>query len=172
MDRIEGPGVDVVADLEQPLPFGDDSAAEVHCHSLLEHLSEPIRFLDEVHRVLRGDGVLRVYVPHFSNPYGHSDPTHQHTFGLYSFQYLSPAERQTFKRKVPDHYTTRHWDVLEQRLIFLEQSRIGSLLGRAFGRLVNSSPALQNFYERHLCWIVPCYAFAAVLRPLKPAEPR
>jgi SAM-dependent methyltransferase len=167
VDCIPAPGVDVVADLEARLPFEDNSAIEVHCHSVIEHLSEPIQFLDDVHRILHPSGTLRVYVPHFSNPYGHSDPTHRHLYGLYSFQYLTPQERQHFRRKVPDHYTSAHWEVLSERLIFLGETRIGMVLGRAFGKLVNSHTRIQAFYERLLCWQIPCYALSVELRPMK-----
>lgn len=167
VDRVPAPEVDVVADLEASLPFQNNSAIEVHCHSVVEHLRDPIAFFNELHRILRPEGILRVYVPHFSNPYGHSDPTHQHLYGLYSFQYLTPDERQAFRRKVPDHYTRAHWEVVSQRLIFVGDTRVGSLLGRGFGKLINSHPRLQTLYERLFCWLVPCYAISADLRPLK-----
>jgi SAM-dependent methyltransferase len=167
VDRIDAPTVDVVADLESRLPFDDNSAIEVHCHSVVEHLREPIAFFDEVHRILHASGSFTVYVPHFSNPYGHSDPTHQHLYGLYSFQYLTPHSRQRFRRKVPDHYTTAHWEVLSLRLIFQGDTSIGMFFGRAFGKLINSRARIQALYERLLCWLIPCYAVSAVLRPLK-----
>jgi hypothetical protein len=167
VDRVERPGVDVVADLEERLPFDDNSVIEAHCHSVVEHLRDPISFFDEVHRVLHASGKLTVYVPHFSNPYGHSDPTHEHLYGLYTFQYLAPQSRQPFRRKVPDHYTSAHWDVVSQRLIFVGDTRIGMLFGRAFGKLINSHARFQAIYERLLCWLIPCYAISAVLRPLK-----
>lgn len=167
VDRVAAPGVDVVADLEQPLPFEDDAAIEVHCRSVLEHIADPIGLLDEIHRVLATGGRLSVFVPHFSNPYGHSDPTHRHLWGLYSLQYLSPHRLQVYKRKVPSHYTSRHWRTVRQRLFFRGESRFGNAALRAFGKAVNSSARWQERYERLGCWIVPCYAVSAELEPIK-----
>lgn len=167
VDLVPGPEVDVVADLDGPLPFDDSSAAEAHCRSTIEHLRDPIGFLNEIHRVLRPGGRLHIFVPHFSNPYFYSDPTHQHTFGLYSFSYVCATVDQPFRRKVPAHYTDRRWRVVEQRLYFEGRSRGGTLALRALGKLVNASEARQEFYERHLAWRLPCYAVAATLEPRK-----
>src|SRR5262249_7814198 len=40
------------------LPFADASFDVVHAHQVLQHLSEPVRALAEMRRVLRPDGVL------------------------------------------------------------------------------------------------------------------
>jgi SAM-dependent methyltransferase len=167
VDMVDGPEVDIVADLEHVLPFDDDSVAEARCKSVLEHLNDPIGFLDEVHRILRPDGHLWVFVPHFANPYGHSDPTHRHLWGLYSFQYLATAENQLYRRKVPDHYTNRRWRVRDQELYFYGRSRVGSRALAGFGKLVNAHPRVQEFYERALPWLVPAYAVVSTLEPVK-----
>jgi ubiquinone/menaquinone biosynthesis C-methylase UbiE len=46
-----------VGDLYQ-LRFDDDSFDVVHAHQVLQHLTDPVRALDELRRVLRPDGVL------------------------------------------------------------------------------------------------------------------
>jgi ubiquinone/menaquinone biosynthesis C-methylase UbiE len=40
------------------LPFGDASFDVVHAHQLLQHLTDPVRALTEMRRVLRPDGLL------------------------------------------------------------------------------------------------------------------
>jgi SAM-dependent methyltransferase len=170
IDSVASEEVDLVADLEQPLPFADGSIREVHCHSVIEHIEEPIAFLDEMHRLLHPKGHIDIFVPHFSNPFGHSDPTHKHLWGLYSFCYLVAAADQPFRRKVPDHYTTRRWAIGELRLYFQGQSRVGNLAARAVGKLVNRSARTQELYERLLCWTIPCYAVVVRMSPVKAAS--
>lgn len=67
--------VDVVADVRS-LPFPDGSAIEVEASSLLEHFRDPYEVLDEIHRVLAPDGVLRVRVPSPWSQAGMLDPDH------------------------------------------------------------------------------------------------
>jgi hypothetical protein len=65
VDVREGPGVDCVADVES-LPQATASAGTIIAMSTFEHVPRFWRGFDEVHRVLRPDGVLLVSCPfHF-----------------------------------------------------------------------------------------------------------
>ena len=101
LDWIEMPGVDLVADLNWPLSeLPDNSVAAVYLPAhdgARRWLSSPCS----------GDppgrgpgGAVDVVVPHFSNPYGFSDPTHVRFFGLYTFHYFVGRGRPA-PRKVP-----------------------------------------------------------------------
>jgi len=105
LDLVDLPGVDAQADLNQPLdklPTG--SVEAVHCRHLLEHIDNFLPLLEELHRVVRPGGEIDIRVPHFSNPYGYSDPTHVRFFGLYSFYYFAD-DRDQPRRKVPAFYS-------------------------------------------------------------------
>lgn len=54
-----------VADLRDPLPLADGSAAHIHCEHFLEHLDYfyARRFLAECHRVLEPGAIMRIVVP-------------------------------------------------------------------------------------------------------------
>tara|TARA_Y100000294_G_C8359114_1_gene257985 strand:- start:18 stop:512 length:495 start_codon:yes stop_codon:yes gene_type:complete len=55
---------DVDADLEKyPLPFKNNYADEIKCMAVLEHLESPLRFLEEVHRILKPGGKFKFRVP-------------------------------------------------------------------------------------------------------------
>jgi SAM-dependent methyltransferase len=65
VDLLEGPGVDVVADISGSLPFGDGEATLIYASHVLEHLPTlqvPV-VLREWRRVLRDGGLLLVAVP-------------------------------------------------------------------------------------------------------------
>jgi len=63
IDKVEGPGIDLVADVTRGLDFHE--VAAVYAEHFLEHLpvQEALAFLTDVHRVLAGDGLLRVTTP-------------------------------------------------------------------------------------------------------------
>ena len=118
VDLLDLPGVDIVADLNDGLPFfPDGSVDEIHCRSLLEHLDNFELLIRDIVRVLKPSGRCFTFVPHFSNPYYYSDPTHRRFFGLYTFYHFVDQAKQP-RRKVPTFYWDTRIDVLKIRLKF------------------------------------------------------
>src|SRR5262245_27120496 len=77
VDHLPLPGVDIVADLNDPLGLLPDNCCEyITTSHTLEHIREFLPLMAELHRILSSGGVLDIVVPHFTNPHGYSDPTH------------------------------------------------------------------------------------------------
>ena len=53
----------ICADVDKPLPFQDASADGALASHILEHLRSPIAFLEELHRILRPQGILVIGLP-------------------------------------------------------------------------------------------------------------
>ena len=156
IDKINQPHVDIVADIEEGLPFlPDRSVDEIHCRSVLEHVRNFENLLREMVRVLKKNGKAFVFVPHFSNPYYYSDYTHQRPFGLYSFYYFVETKHQ-LRRKVPNFYTDIRIDILSLRLVFRSPFWLSRHIKKAIGFVINLHRCLMEFYEQHLCYIFPC----------------
>jgi SAM-dependent methyltransferase len=78
------------ADLDEPLPFDDESFDVVVAGELLEHLRDPASFASEAHRVLRPGGTFVASVPNafrlknrlrfLAGRKPENDPTHLHMF--------------------------------------------------------------------------------------------
>lgn len=165
IDKIDIPNIDIVADLENGLPFlPDKSVDEIHCRSVLEHIENFENLMREIVRVLKKDGRAYIFVPHFSNPYYYSDYTHTRFFGLYTFYYFVDAKFQ-LKRKVPNFYTDIRINIISQRLVFSSTFRLWRRIKKLEEKLFNSHRALQEFYEENLCYIFPCYAIEVVFSP-------
>jgi hypothetical protein len=158
VDVIDGPAVDVIGDVLDVLrSLDDESVAEVYSSHLFEHVEDLAAVVTEVERVLAVRGRLHVVVPHFSNPYFYSDPTHRRTFGLYTFSYF--AEDPLFGRRVPtyDHLPRLRLERVRLNFRSAVEFRVRWHLEAVLARLVNATTRRQEFYEAHLVWILPCY---------------
>jgi len=71
VDRAKYSGVKVVADAHN-LPFENNSADAVICESLLEHVKDPQVVVNEIHRILKPNGMIYISAP-FIIPF-HSSP--------------------------------------------------------------------------------------------------
>jgi len=167
IDKLDLPSVDIVADVEEGLPFlADNSVDEIHAKSFLEHVRNFELLMTEIVRVLKPGGRAHVFVPHFSNPYYYSDYTHIRFFGLYTFQYFVNQEHQ-LRRGVPNFYTTVRIRVLSQELVFMSPFKRRHRVKKLLGFLVNLHRATQEFYEENLCYIFPCYGLKIIFTPDK-----
>jgi len=80
LDMFPNPGVDVVHDLENPLPFEDESIDAILASHVLEHIKNWTGLMKECHRVLRPRGVLHIKVPEARCRAAYADPTHINYF--------------------------------------------------------------------------------------------
>ncbi|MFL6238337.1 MAG: class I SAM-dependent methyltransferase [Actinomycetes bacterium] len=76
-DIQTGPNVDFVTDIHH-LPFADGSLGTVVCVEVLEHVFDPIRAVEEIHRVLRPGGAAVLTSVMFM-------PIHAHPWDFWRF---------------------------------------------------------------------------------------
>jgi hypothetical protein len=169
VDRAALPGVDIVADLNEPLAdLPSNCVAEVFTRHTLEHVERLLELIAEIHRVVQPGGRVEVVVPHFSNPYTYSDPTHVRFFGLYSFFYFSdPADQP--RRKVPSFYLAQRFRVEDVRLHLMSGNLLDKAVQSLLQPLINRGPGWQDWYERRLCRRFPASSIRYVLRVQKDA---
>jgi len=167
VDLLPLPGVDLVADLNSPLDaLPDNSVDEIYSRHTLEHVSQFLPLLAEMHRIARPEARIELVVPHFSNPHGYSDPTHVRFFGLYSLFYFCDAVDQP-RRKVPNFYLPQRFRVERVTFSLLKESLLDRLAQALLQKLINRSYAWLDWYERRLCWWFPVSSVRYVLRPKK-----
>jgi len=78
LDGIQLPWVDMVHDLEQfPYPFKDNMFSEIYSAHLLEHMSDLGKVMEELTRISKNWGKIKVIVPYFTNPWTRADYTHK-----------------------------------------------------------------------------------------------
>src|SRR5947209_132314 len=167
IDVRDYPGVDIVGDAHAVLGrVRSGTVAGIRSSHLLEHVGDWLGLLEEIARVLRPHGVAQLTMPHFSNPYYYSDPTHLHPFGLYSLSYV--VSDPILKRRVPPHRTQVPLELTDVALEFKAAPPHYSrhAVKRVITALVNSSRWAKEFYEENLPYLLPCYEVRFVLTRL------
>ncbi len=78
IDRFPLKGVDVVFDIDsnEPWPLEDNSFDYIQAIHVIEHISNPIFFFEQIHRIARPGCVVHLETPHFSSVNSWNDPTH------------------------------------------------------------------------------------------------
>ncbi len=93
LDCVKLDGVDVVADLDDcadtPLPFENDYFNEFLASHLIEHIKNPLPFMQELHRVARNNARAVFRLPYGSSDAAFEDPTHVRPYFIHSFGYFS-----------------------------------------------------------------------------------
>jgi SAM-dependent methyltransferase len=104
IDIVPGETVDAVMDLEQfPWDIESESAEEIICYHYVEHTSDLIKFMNEVYRILKPGGKIKIIAPYYTSMRAWQDPTHKRAICEASFLYYNKGWREANKL---DHYNT------------------------------------------------------------------
>jgi SAM-dependent methyltransferase len=109
LDLVQSPGVDVVADENEPWPLPDSTTDVILCSQVLEHVPNLDKVLDSIHRVLKPGGLLLVTAPFIYNLHG--EPRDFRRFS-------AEGIRQIFENQ---------YEIIEVRLQGAAGSSLGSL---------------------------------------------
>jgi SAM-dependent methyltransferase len=89
-DRRAQPGVDVVCDIERPLPLKSHAVGQVHMSHIVEHVRDLIGLMEEVYRVCAPNAEVTVVAPYYTSRGAFRDPTHVRFITEDTFQYFEP----------------------------------------------------------------------------------
>lgn len=157
---------DIVANLESGLPLKSNSVDCIYANHFLEHVESLEGVLSEIYRILRAEGRIRIFVPHFSSPYGHSDYTHKRLFGAFTFNYFTPSYLQKSWRRVPNYQPGFFFEATYERLRFYSPLRLAWPFVICLEFLVNSNQFFRALYEYHFCYWFPIYGVQVEMRPI------
>lgn len=154
LDHYPLPGVDVVANLSDPLPFGDSEFDVVHANQVLEHVTDLPALMNEIYRVLKPGGILVVHVPYFRSSWAAIDPTHVRQFTILSMDY--------FAKGTSLHETYRFSDAtFSYKEVYLDQSYSRSILRWIFTKLALRFP--HRFENSFFSFLYPFEELSFVL---------
>lgn len=90
-DIAELPGINVVHNLNiYPWPWNDAEFDEIVANDLLEHLDDFMKSMEELFRILKPGGIVKVKVPYWNSVTCHADPTHKRGFHEMRFHFFDP----------------------------------------------------------------------------------
>jgi SAM-dependent methyltransferase len=130
LDSSEAVNPDVLWDLnELPYPFEDNTFDEILAYSILEHLDDLVKVMEELHRVAKPGAILDVRVPYWDGYGFASDPTQKRMFtestfdfftGKAGYSYITKA-RFKIKRLKRIYHPKFNWmpEFIKKRLRFL-----------------------------------------------------
>jgi SAM-dependent methyltransferase len=93
VDALEQPGVDVVANVDEGLPFDTATFDHVFAVHILEHVGDMVAVMAEIQRVLRPSGLLHVLCPHWRHVNAAADPTHVRSIDALTFRWFCQPAR-------------------------------------------------------------------------------
>jgi SAM-dependent methyltransferase len=89
-DVVPDMRADKYFDLETfPWPFPDNSVDEIFMDQVLEHLSDTMKVMAEIYRILKPGGIARIIVPYAKTDGAFQDPTHKRFFTEKTMDYFS-----------------------------------------------------------------------------------
>lgn len=136
VDAFDCDAVDIIADLNEKLPFEDSVVEEIWMDNVIEHIPDLPKLFKELHRICRAGATITIITPHFASIASWRDPTHVHHLSYFSMNH--------FEKPDVAHYTGGGFKVIDRKLSF------GGLMGN-IGRLIfKISP--RN-YESQWCFI-------------------
>ena len=89
IDRIAGPGVDMVCDINEGIPLPDNTAEFVMASRVLPYVDDLFAVMTEIHRVSIHKAVVCILAPYAHSFVHMSNPTFKQKFDEYTPRYLT-----------------------------------------------------------------------------------
>ena len=110
VDKFPCDAVDKIADIEQSLPFDENSVDEIWMDNVIEHIRDIPKLMFDMHKICKNGAEIQIITPHFSSAGSWRDPTHIHHLSLFSMDH--------FEKPDVMHYTGGGFKVISRELSF------------------------------------------------------
>lgn len=111
-------------DLNQfPYPFKDNEFEGVISSHVIEHLNDCLKVMEELHRITKPGGIIKIRVPHFSSCNALSHLTHKRAFGAGTFAPLVISDSW-------ERYGTVRFKLLKIQLYWIRMRDLNSKDGK------------------------------------------
>lgn len=145
------PGVEIVHNLNRyPWPVEDNLFDVILCRDIVEHLDDVVLLMEEMHRIAKPGGRIKIWTPHFAHFNSYRDPTHKHHFSYGTFDYFTGDVDYPI-------YSQKKFKMITKQFIFRKKVCLGKLL-------VTFSP---RRYEKYYCHYDPPHGLYFELEVIK-----
>jgi len=151
-------GADIIHDLDKfPYPFADNEFDQIHLDNVLEHLTDVIAVMEELHRISKPNAEIVVIVPYFRSIWAALDPTHKHFFTVDSLSYFD--QNHIYHQRYA--YSSVKFEITSRKFNhFIDKSWFRRLVLP----LANSWP---NYYETYFSHLYPMEDLTYFLKVIK-----
>ena len=100
VDLDESIKADERFDLNEKLPYSDNSITEIVASHIVEHLPNVLYFISEVNRILKKGGKVTFKYPHYSSPTAHIAGKHIWSIGFFGLPNVNEENYSSVKRRL------------------------------------------------------------------------
>jgi len=156
-NRNLNPKPDIIYDLNKIpwKPFKSNQFREIIASHILEHFPNPLEIFEEMYRISKNEGIIKIRVPHWSHYFAYTDVTHKTFFSINSLRLFD-------ENSIPDGcYYDRKFRF---KVISIKYNASLKFLRKYVNKILNMNPILT---ENFLCKIIPIKELIAEFEVLK-----
>jgi len=154
LDSVKLKGVDIVHDLDKfPWPLKKDEFDFVYCDNVLEHLSSIPKSMEELWRITKNKGKIKIIVPIFPSVWAMVDPTHKNFYTYMTFDYFTEKHELNY-------YSRARFKILKRKIIFHPYLKLVE-------KIVNINELTKKAYTIFLSFLIPAMFLDVILETEK-----
>lgn len=113
LDISKDTQADIIWDLNKyPYPIEENEIDKIYAKHIIEHVDDPIKFLNEAYRITMPGGTCFIETPHFSCYVAYSEPQHKRYFSYFMIdEILKKVPFKLVKRKITFYKSFRFWGI-------------------------------------------------------------
>ncbi|MGE0824080.1 MAG: sulfotransferase domain-containing protein [Candidatus Binatia bacterium] len=113
LDRYQLPGVDIIVDLNRPLPFRDGSVDLVYASHSLEHVDDLLAVMQEIYRICKPGAQVCIVAPYHNQSLNLANPYHRQVFNEHTPRFWTNAPAVPIAAEEFTHPHTPAWGLKE-----------------------------------------------------------
>lgn len=121
--------------IDEACVIKESSVYEIHCSHYIEHVTDIISFMEELHRVLIPGGRATLYAPYYSSIRAWQDPTHKREISENIFLYYNRKWREY--NKLAHYPIVCDFDILSTKFLYNNEWKMRSLEAKEWARRHN-----------------------------------
>ena len=142
LDSVKLDGVDVIHNLDKyPWPFKDNTFTEIYADNILEHLDSMITPVEEIWRITKNKGLVKIIVPIAPSVWAFCDPTHKQFYTYFTFNYFT-------ENSALNYYSKARFNILKVKIKFNKYLKF-------IEWFFNSSRLFKKIYAIYLYNLIP-----------------